>query len=223
MVARDKLSSNQRYKVPKLSLENEYDKESANYRLQAGKKRQLHRLQNKKTSLEIAPPQYDEISSIHQYYFNRKTYIQNPNEWLAISATTQQKSLIMHSQDKNIHGNIFGGYLMREAYELGWLAAHMFADREYVKIKHIHDFQFIQPVKIGDIIQFTSRICYVKDNLIDVVVTVENVNNYLDKYKTNELYLTYTSQKNLKKNVYPVTYEEAMLNCDSRRRIKHFI
>lgn len=78
-------------------------------------------------------------------------------------------------------------------------------------------------MKIGDIIQFTSRICYVKDNLIDVVVTVENVNNYLDKYKTNELYLTYTSQKNLKKNVYPVTYEEAMLNCDSRRRIKHFI
>lgn len=29
----------------------------------------------------------------------------------------------MHLQDKNLSGKIFGGYLMRLAYELGWLTA----------------------------------------------------------------------------------------------------
>lgn len=30
----------------------------------------------------------------------------------------------MHMQDRNLHGKIFGGFLMREAFEIGWLAAY---------------------------------------------------------------------------------------------------
>lgn len=33
----------------------------------------------------------------------------------------------MHFQDRNFHGNIFGGYLIREAIELGFLNAMMHA------------------------------------------------------------------------------------------------
>lgn len=33
----------------------------------------------------------------------------------------------MHYQDRNLHGKIFGGVLMREAFELGWLAAYIHA------------------------------------------------------------------------------------------------
>jgi len=28
----------------------------------------------------------------------------------------------MHLQDRNIHGKIFGGFLMREMLEVGWVA-----------------------------------------------------------------------------------------------------
>lgn len=31
----------------------------------------------------------------------------------------------MHVQDKNLHGKIFGGHVMREAIELGWLNAYL--------------------------------------------------------------------------------------------------
>lgn len=186
-------------------------------------RRQSVRLSHKKKSLETFPPKPDEISQIHKYYLLRKQYNADPDKWMTINSTMQQKSLLMHSQDRNIHGNIFGGFLMREAYELGWLTAHLFANRDTVQIKHIHDFQFIQPVKIGDLISFTARVCYVQDNLIDVIVHVENISDYHEKSKTNELYLTFQSNKNVTKNVYAITYEECMLNCDSQRRLKDFL
>ena len=31
----------------------------------------------------------------------------------------------MHMQDRNLHGKIFGGHIMREAFEIGWLAAYL--------------------------------------------------------------------------------------------------
>lgn len=32
----------------------------------------------------------------------------------------------MHLQDRNIHGKIFGGFLMREMLETGWVAGMKF-------------------------------------------------------------------------------------------------
>jgi acyl-coenzyme A thioesterase 9 len=39
--------------------------------------------------------------------------------------TIQIKTILTHMQDKNLSGNIFGGFLMREAYELGWICASL--------------------------------------------------------------------------------------------------
>jgi acyl-coenzyme A thioesterase 9 len=30
-----------------------------------------------------------------------------------------EKDLLMHMQDRNLHGKIFGGFVMREAFEIG--------------------------------------------------------------------------------------------------------
>jgi acyl-CoA hydrolase len=38
-----------------------------------------------------------------------------------------------------MHGKIFGGYLMKEAYEIGWLAAYMYAGST-ISLIHIDDF-----------------------------------------------------------------------------------
>jgi acyl-CoA hydrolase len=32
----------------------------------------------------------------------------------------------MHSQERNVHGKIFGGFLMREMLETGWFAGKKF-------------------------------------------------------------------------------------------------
>jgi hypothetical protein len=46
------------------------------------------------------------------------------NRWLR---STRHESIQMcHPQDRNIHNSVFGGFLMREAFELGWMTASMF-------------------------------------------------------------------------------------------------
>lgn len=66
-----------------------------------------------------------------------------------MKATIQRNTLLMHLQDKNLSGKIFGGYILRLAYELGWLTAFKFLKGVYPKCTHIDDVQFLGPVEIG--------------------------------------------------------------------------
>ena len=38
-----------------------------------------------------------------------------------------EKNLLLYISEKNRHGKIFGGFIMRQAYELGFLCAFEFA------------------------------------------------------------------------------------------------
>jgi len=42
-----------------------------------------------------------------------------------MESTRHQATMLMHLQNQNLHGKIFGGLIMKEAYELGWLCAHL--------------------------------------------------------------------------------------------------
>lgn len=37
--------------------------------------------------------------------------------------TLKKTQILMHGQDRNRHGKMFGGYLMREAFEISWITA----------------------------------------------------------------------------------------------------
>lgn len=49
----------------------------------------------------------------------------NPPQDITINETQIEKTLLMHIQDRNLHGKVFGGFVMREAFELGWLNAYL--------------------------------------------------------------------------------------------------
>lgn len=55
----------------------------------------------------------------------------------------------MHLQDKNLSGKIFGGFILRLAYELGWLTVFKFLKGKFPKCTHIDDVQFLGSVEIG--------------------------------------------------------------------------
>ena len=59
-------------------------------------------------------------------------------------SSTEHKSVhLMHSQERNRHGNIFGGYLMRLTYELAWSTALLYGKGLY-------------PVKMSKSIEFNT-------------------------------------------------------------------
>jgi len=52
----------------------------------------------------------------------------------------------MHTEDKNLHGKIFGGYVLRLAYELAWVCVYKFLKGRIPVVTNIDDVQFLGPV-----------------------------------------------------------------------------
>jgi acyl-coenzyme A thioesterase 9 len=65
----------------------------------------------------------------------------------------------MHIQDKNLHGKVFGGHIMREAAELGWVTSYMYGKGQSPpEFMHIDDVLFLSPVDLGKIAIFECKI-----------------------------------------------------------------
>ena len=60
-----------------------------------------------------------------------------------------------------MHGRIFGGFLMRRAYELAFATVHMFAGRRprFVEVDRV---DFTRPVDVGDLVTFQSAVLHTK-------------------------------------------------------------
>jgi len=66
----------------------------------------------------------------------------------------------MHTQERNIHGKIFGGYLIREMIEIGWVAACKYAE-DYMLMEDVTNIYFKQPVDVGSRLILKAQITYV--------------------------------------------------------------
>jgi acyl-coenzyme A thioesterase 9 len=113
--ARNKDDYSKSYRLPKFLYDGEEDIEKCHMRYQLGLKRQLERKQHARDSIVLKAPNQQEIEYVHRFFTNEA----EKEGKLAISETHLQKTLLMHTQDRNLHGKIFGGYIMREAFEIG--------------------------------------------------------------------------------------------------------
>lgn len=66
----------------------------------------------------------------------------------------------MHTQERNVHGKIFGGFLVREMVELGWVAACKYAE-DYVLMEDFTNIYFKRPVEVGSRLTLRSSITFV--------------------------------------------------------------
>jgi len=101
------------------------------------------------------------------------------------------KSLaICQPQMQNTSGKIFGGFLMRNAFETAWASAYLFALRQYDEYSHqtteepqthecrqphpfllcVDDISFLHPVEIGSVIEFRSHVVYSTGRAIHIRV-----------------------------------------------------
>lgn len=68
---------------------------------------------------------------------------------ILIEDTCLQNSLVCMPQQRNTHGRIFGGFLMRRAFELAFATAYAFAGSApvFLEVDHV---DFLKPVSISD-------------------------------------------------------------------------
>eukprot|EP00928_Gymnodinium_smaydae_P048344 TRINITY_DN32306_c0_g1_i1.p1 TRINITY_DN32306_c0_g1~~TRINITY_DN32306_c0_g1_i1.p1 ORF type:complete len:507 (+),score=99.87 TRINITY_DN32306_c0_g1_i1:102-1523(+) len=98
--------------------------------------------------------------------------------WL--KETKQQNTLTAHPQHRNTAGRIFGGFLMRRAYELAHVTVHLFGGRMPVFLE-LDEVVFKAPVSVGDLLRLDACILFTSEDIdpegratvhVEVVATV---------------------------------------------------
>ncbi|GAA0150183.1 esterase [Lithospermum erythrorhizon] len=139
---------------------------------------------------------------------------------ILIQNTSLQNSLICQPQQRNIHGRIFGGFLMRRAFELAFATAYAFAGSApcFLEVDHV---DFLKPVDVGNFLRFKSCVLYTElENPTQPLINVEVVAHVTlpelrSSEVSNKFYFTFGVRPEAAakgpriRNVVPATEEEA--------------
>ncbi|KAK3204724.1 hypothetical protein Dsin_018770 [Dipteronia sinensis] len=139
---------------------------------------------------------------------------------ILIQDTCHGNSLICQPQQRNIHGRIFGGFLMRKAFELAFSTAYAFAGAapRFIEVDHV---DFFRPVDVGNFLRFKSYVLYTElENPARPLINVEVIAHVTrpelrTSEVSNKFYFTFTIRPEAMKdgfnirNVVPATEFEA--------------
>jgi len=121
---------------------------------------------------------------------------------------------------QNIHGKLFGGYIMRKAYELAYANVTTISGTSCIS-KHIDDITFSNPVEIGSIFLLNSQVVYTENDaaVCRVYATVHNPIKNVTK-TTNTFNFQFETFDNSKMpKIIPKSYGESLLYIDGKRRL----
>ncbi|KAG8371637.1 hypothetical protein BUALT_Bualt13G0108900 [Buddleja alternifolia] len=140
---------------------------------------------------------------------------------ILLKDTCLENSLICQPQQRNIHGRIFGGFLMHRAFELAFSTAYAFAGMmpSFLEVDHV---DFLRPVDVGDFLRFKSCVLYTEcENSDQPLINVEVVAHvtrpeFRSSEVSNRFYFTFTVRPEAKamnnghriRKVVPATEEE---------------
>ncbi|XWS36640.1 hypothetical protein CRYUN_Cryun20dG0102700 [Craigia yunnanensis] len=141
---------------------------------------------------------------------------------ILLKDTRLENAMICQPQQRNIHGRIFGGFLMHRAFELAFSTAYAFAGLVpcFLEVDHV---DFLRPVDVGDFLRLKSCVLYTElENPDQPLINVEVVAHVTrpeirSSEVSNTFYFTFTVWPEAKatkngfriQNVVPATEEEA--------------
>lgn len=192
------------------------EREKANIRFEIGLENKKQRIIESQTSLDRKAPNQEESELLHKIFIEHKNH--NFKSFKTVKETQIDKSILMHSQNMNVNGHVFGGYIIKEALDAGYVCAYMHSNRETPTVFAIDNVTFYKPVIIGSVAKFSATVCYVHEELIHVSVEVYN---YIDESPTltTVINITYKTAKKTEV-VVPTSYECGMKFLEAKRRLE---
>lgn len=227
MAARETDNFSKAFTLPKLLFNGENDIEKCVLRSELGLMNQEKRKNIGLNNYFKRPPTQEESLRLHNIFMNIKEKLKHRVDYFFMRDTKKSKSILMHMQDRNLNGKIFGGYLMRESIELAWLVAYKYAKFDHPEFEAIDDFTFHEPVEIGTIVELDATVTYSEAQFMNITVEaikVMRVDEKWERRKCTELHMTFRCPETaIIKPVYPATYEEAVKFLYSKRRMERII
>ncbi|KAB5591265.1 Acyl-coenzyme A thioesterase 9 [Ceratobasidium theobromae] len=198
-----------------------------------GESHKARKMLKSMTSLYRVPPSQEEAKLLHETCLKYSAKFANPNariegdsEPVWMEDTQLEKTLMMFPQQRNVHSKVFGGYLMRLAYEIGYTNAYLFT-RAPLRFLSLDGIAFKKPVPIGSVLRLRSTIAHtmsgtefpavahvqVRAEVIDPATGEENL--------TNTFRFTWVREDGppLRRIVVPRTYVEAMQWLEGKRAL----
>ena len=199
-----------------------------------------------KKALRNQPPNDEESDLIHAMWLKQLEYhdpnvaSRKPQNVLFMDSTRLHSSQIMQPQYRNRHNfMIFGGYLLKQTFELAFCCAASFSHSRPTFIS-LDPSTFENPVPVGSVLYLTATVAYTDSPLVKMSPTadihgetdedserkctrvqiridskVRNIEHGETK-PTGQFNYTFLVEKDIK--VIPRTYSEFMIWVDARRR-----
>lgn len=129
-----------------------------------------------------------------------------------LMADTQIGSTVLAMpQDRNFYGRIFGGFLLRSAFEVAYNCAYLFSGAK-PEVVQVGDVSFTKPVHIGDVLVFRAKIVSTSGTRCAVEVLTKVVSPIkVSVDVTNAFYFTFeTNAPSELPEVLPSKHDEAI-------------
>jgi acyl-coenzyme A thioesterase 9 len=145
------------------------------------------------------------------------------SDFTYMNQTLLSSTRLFHPQDRNVYNFIFGGILMREAFELAFCNAFQFCQsRPY--LLSVEETTFKLPVPIGSLASFTSQIVYAENKESATSICMVKVQTSLLDVTTrkctpsNSFMYTFEKRVGTLSALLPTTYNEAIMYLEAKRR-----
>lgn len=204
MVARGGESAEESRVLPPLEYRDELERRRAEKSIQ---EREQYRLQQ---AAQQEPPSREEYEMLRQLH----TAQDDPgfkgltSERLVVEAWER-----MYPEQEYVPHRIFGGYIIRRAYELSSICAELVAP-DRALIAAVNRINFFHPVRLGDKLHFTCRVVYTSGSFICVEASIERISrDRSSKALSNSCLFTFVNVDNDLRHqpvpgIYPSTYAE---------------
>lgn len=188
-----------------------------------GRRNTQLRKEGAQMSLSKQPPSESERLIIHDLYLASQPFEDNgalARDFFWVGETRLDGLHVCHPAEQNTNNKIFGGFLMRTAFELAWASAcrHCQTHAFFLAVDEIH---FLAPVEVGSLLQLTSNITFTAGGSMQCRVVATAINPRTGESKcATQLHFTFVaSEQKTVRPVVPRTYSEAMLYIGGRRRL----
>lgn len=165
-------------------------------------------------------PTADEFAMLHEIFTGSASGVSATSpgaEVVPMRDTHMSSTVIMFPQEKNVHNKIFGGFMMRQGFELAWGTAHVFAGSRPIFLAS-DDIVFRRPVPIGSIVVFDSHVACTEGETVQVSVQADVLDPTAGTREcTNTFQFTFRASAPLTRQVVPETYAEGMSYVRGRR------
>jgi len=128
----------------------------------------------------------------------------------------------MYPEQEYVPQRIFGGYLIRRAYELSAICSELVAPDRSI-IAAVNRINFFHPVRMGDKLHYTSRVVYTNGSFVCVEANIERISrDRSTKALSNSCLFTFVNvDRELQHRpvpvIYPTTYQEDARYLEAQR------